>query len=293
MVIVRLCGGIGNQMFQYAAGRRHASKAGAELKLDVSWFDANKGRSYSLHHFNIRESFASEKEIRRLKYLSPSLHERILQGLGLRPSQPLPAPSYIKEKSNRFNLEILSLSDEVYLEGYWQSEKYFSDAQNTIRNEFTLRSPLSSEGERIIDLINSKVSVSLHVRRGDYVSDTSANRHHGLCSMEYYDRSVRYIADHIKDPHFFIFSDDLLWCRQNLHIPFHASFIDHNGPERDYEDIHLMNLCKHHIIANSSFSWWGAWLDPRPGKLVLGPKKWFAQEERSARDLIPPDWITF
>jgi len=292
MVIVRLCGGLGNQMFQYAAGRRLADKIGSEMKLDIIWFDTNRDRPYSLQHLNIQENFASKNEVHRLKYVSPPFYDKILQRLGLRSSQFIPAPGYIREGYNRFDPQALPLSGEVYLEGYWQSEKYFSDIQTIIRNEFSLRAPLSSESMETADLISSHESVSLHVRRGDYVSNTIANHHHGVCSMEYYDRSIQYISGHVKNPHFFVFSDDPQWCGQNLHIPFHTSFIDHNGPDKGHEDIYLMSLCRHHIIANSSFSWWGAWLDPRPGKVVIAPKQWFAQEHSAARDTIPPRWIT-
>ncbi len=279
-------------MFQYAAGRRLAGKVGSELKLDITWFDSNSERQYSLRHLSIHENFALEKEILGLKYLSPSLYDRVLKTLGLRSSLLPPAPGYIKERLNRFDPEILTLSDDVYLEGYWQSEKYFFDIRDVIRKEFYPRAPLSAEGMKIADSVSSCESVSIHIRRGDYVSNALVNSHHGVCSLKYYHQGIQYIASHMPELNFFVFSDDPLWCRQNLHIPFHTSFIDRNDPERDYEDLHLMSLCKHHIIANSSFSWWGAWLATSPYKIVVGPKKWFALKERSTQDLIPRDWIT-
>jgi hypothetical protein len=133
-------------------------------------------------------------------------------------------------------------------------------------------------------------AVSLHVRRGDYVSNPDSSRVHGLCGADYHQAAVRRIAEVVPQPHLFVFSDDPQWAAGNLHLDHPATIVTGNDTRRDYEDLHLMSLCKHHIVANSSFSWWGAWLDTNPDKIVIAPERWFAHEQHDTRDLLPPTW---
>lgn len=135
-------------------------------------------------------------------------------------------------------------------------------------------------------------AVSLHVRRGDYVSDARTHAAHGLCSIDYYRAAVRYIIDRVEAPEFFVFSDDIAWARGNLDISHPCHYLDHNRGAESYNDMRLMSLCHHHIIANSSFSWWGAWLNPRDDKIVVAPARWFASGNRRLDDLFPPGWVT-
>ena len=134
------------------------------------------------------------------------------------------------------------------------------------------------------------LAVSLHVRRGDYVSDPKTKAILGVCSLDYYRAAIAHIAERIESPAFFVFSDDIAWAKANLEIPFPCEYVDHNQGQQSYNDMHLMSLCKHHIIANSSFSWWGAWLNPRKDKIVIAPENWFANNE-DAKDLIPPESV--
>ena len=134
-------------------------------------------------------------------------------------------------------------------------------------------------------------AVSLHVRRGDYAADPVVTSMHGLCPLDYYDRAVEYVLGRVSDPAFFLFSDDPDWVREHLKLRGSVSVVDHNGPDSGSEDLRLMSLCRHHIIANSTFSWWGAWLDPRPDKLVIAPKRWFADESLDTSDLLPAGWV--
>ena len=141
---------------------------------------------------------------------------------------------------------------------------------------------------RRIDAVNA---VSLHVRRGDYVDNPSTNRWHGICSLDYYQRALDYIGFHAEAPHLFVFSDDQKWTRANLRFAAATTFVEINPPDRGYRDMSLMARCRHHIIANSSFSWWGAWLNPSHEKIVVAPKQWFSAARNDTRDLIPPGWV--
>lgn len=287
MIITRLFGGLGNQMFQYAAGRRLAHVLAVKLKLDVTWLGKPGSRAYSLENFNVQENFASASEIAAVAPIGGLRH-------ALAKKWPKKWPKYIQEKHFHFDPEILNLPDDVYLKGYWQSEKYFSDIAGIIRREFTVKTPPGGRNREISELITSKQSVSLHIRRGDYVTSRKTKQHHGVCDLDYYFRCVDYLKQLVKNAHFFIFSDDPQWARDNLKQLCPTTFVDHNRPDKDYEDLRLMSQCKHNIITNSTFSWWGAWLNPGKDKIILAPKQWFAkkiQVSTKTDDLFPSGWI--
>ena len=293
MVIVKLMGGLGNQMFQYAAARRLAHFNNTNLKIDLSWFDniceVDSSREYALDEFAIQENFTTREEVEALTVRKQGFVERLAtKAMGRKPGA---APSYIREKYFHFDLDILYLNDGVYLDGYWQSEKYFKDIETIIRQEFTIKSEMNVKSLAIVKQIKSINSVSLHIRRGDYVSNPHTNQVHGSCNVKYYFRCVENLTRSVKHPHFFIFSDEPKWTRANLKLPYPTTFVDHNPPENGYEDLRLMSLCKHNIIANSSFSWWGAWLKQNPCKIVLAPKKWFNSVDYNTKDLIPDKWL--
>lgn len=290
MVITRLIGGLGNQMFQYAVGRRLAHVLGVELKLDITEFDNYKlrtFRTYSLGNFNIREKFASPGEVAVLA--RPTILERMRAKVLRRP--PRPPRTYIREKHFHFDPDILNLLDGVYLDGYWQSEKYFADIAKIIRREFTVKVPQTGENQELGEQINSRESVSLHVRRGDYALDPHTNKVHGCCGIDYYLRCVEFINSKVKNAHFFAFSDEPQWIAENLKLPCSMTIVNHNNTSKEYEDLRLISQCKHHIIANSSFSWWGAWLSSNQVKTVLAPKRWFNTDEHNTKDLIPDGWV--
>ena len=292
MVIVQLIGGLGNQMFQYAAARRVAYKNKIPLKLDISGFDTMKGitkRRYELSVFNIEEKFATEDEIASLRGSDPGRLGRFIYRIsgGLISNAK---KSYIRQKGMGFDPAILGLSGEVYMEGWWQSDKYFNDIENIIRKDFTIKIAPDPDNKKMADSIQEKEAVSIHIRRGDYVANPEANRFHGVCPLEYYSAALEVICKNVKNPYFFIFSDEPRWAKDNLKLQYPAVYIDHNGPEKGYEDLRLMSLCKHHIIANSVFSWWGAWLSANPGKIIIAPKRWFSNPNIDTKDLIPNSW---
>ena len=288
MIIVRLTGGLGNQFFQYAVARHLAEIHRTVLKLDISGFETYKLHKYSLWSFNIQENFASPEEVAALSVRKQRIVELLMTRALRRP--PKSAPTHIREKHFHFDPDILNLPDSVYLDGYWQSEKYFADIADIIRQEFTVKTPQKGKDKDLAELMASCESVSLHIRRGDFVSAPQTNQVHGTCDLNYYFRCVENLTQTVKHPHFFIFSDEPQWARDNLKLPFSTTLVDHNGADKNYEDMRLMSQCKHHIIANSSFSWWGAWLCENLHKIVFAPIRWFADSDINTNDLIPASW---
>lgn len=284
MIISFLNGGLGNQMFQYACGRSLADRLGVEFALDLRHFDGNAQYEFTLDRFNLRH-----RPIETTK-LPPDRHKapmRYLLWRGLRLS-----PQLLREAGLGYNAAIETATDGPYLKGYWQSERYFADNADNIRSDFTLIDPPDPANSKALDAIASTAAVSLHIRRGDYVSDAATNATHGVCSMDYYQHAARHIAEATgEDPLIFAFSDDPDWVRDNLILPFEMRFIDHNDGVRGYEDLRLMAACRHHIVANSSFSWWGAWLNPSPDKIVVAPEKWFANPKIHNPDIVPEAWV--
>ena len=288
MVITKLMGGLGNQMFQYAAGRRLAHKRSVDLKLDITGFKVCIDRKYSLGNFNVQENFALPEEVAALTVRKRGIVRRVMARVLRRSSKS--APTHIQEKHFHFDPEILRLSDNVYIDGYWQSEKYFVDIARIIRQEFTVKTPQKGRDKELGEQIASCEPVSLHIRRGDYVSNLQTNQFHGTCDLDYYFHCVECLTQTVKTPHFFVFSDEPEWALDNLKLPYPTTLVDHNGADKDYEDLRLMTRCKYHIICNSTFSWWGAWLCANPEKVVFAPQQWFGESGLDTRDLIPKTW---
>jgi hypothetical protein len=274
-------------MFQYATGRALADAHGCDLKLDISGFDNYKLRIYELGDYRIRASIASEGDIKRFRGSQPvhPLVDRVRKFLRLLP------PSIFLEKAFSFDPDVPELPSPCYLEGYWQSERYFSSIRPALLTDFLLASPLDIHNQAILDQMSACNAISLHVRRGDYVTNPAAAQFHGLCSLEYYREAVRYISERVDSPCFFIFSDDTNWVLENIKIDHPLKVVDVNGLDRGICDMVLMRACKHHVIANSSFSWWGAWLNPDDSKIVVAPKRWFKEQNVQTEDLIPNSWV--
>ena len=289
MVIVRLIGGLGNQLFQYALGRHIAHRHGVSLKLDISAFESHELRSYNLSHFNIIEDFASADEIAALKW-GEVLGNFPRIALWLQQLRPIDRRSYIIERHFHFDPDVLKSPADVYLEGYWQSEKYFKGIEDLLRSEFTVRTAPEAHDINVASRIMNEESVSVHVRRADYVTNNQTRTVHRTSSLEYYASAIRKINELSNTPHLFVFSDDPDWAMANLRFGERITFVTHNDTSKNYQDIRLMSLCRYHIIANSSFSWWSAWLCSYPGKIVCAPKQWFVTPDHDVRDLIPSDW---
>ncbi|MFH1708611.1 MAG: alpha-1,2-fucosyltransferase [Planctomycetota bacterium] len=281
MIVTRLKGGLGNQMFQYAVGRHLAHIHGTALKFDLTKYADDPQRTYDLHVFNIAAAEAASEDIRSLCTRGARWPARLMARLAGR------RLTYFRETSKQFDPAILQLPDDVYLEGYWQSELYFRAIADIIRAEFTVKAPLSGRNAEVAAMIRAAAApVSLHVRRGDYLT----NPNWATVPEAFYRAAAARIAAQMANPHFFCFSDDPAWVRDHLDLGQDRTVIEGNAGAA-HEDLRLMSLCRHHIIANSSFSWWGAWLDPGPDKIVIGPRRWFKDPDKAMGDMIPEGWI--
>jgi hypothetical protein len=281
MIIVKLGGGLGNQLFQYACGRRLALKNNDILKLDIEAYSEKNPRLYGLRHFNVAENFASPVEIKNLR-LPYGFASRCIRSFRAR---------ILRKFNIGFDPKILELKDDVYLEGFWKNESYFLDINETIREEFTPREPFSPAAQDASSMIISEICpVSIHVRRGDYVSVARSARYHGVCSQEYYRDALIYLSMRTKISRLFIFSDDIEWVKKNMTFDFPFTFVS-NESIPDYEELLLMSYCKHNIIANSTFSWWAAWLNNNSNKIIIAPKRWLAKTGNDYYGEIPSKWI--
>lgn len=285
MIVSKIIGGLGNQMFQYATARALTLRQSYELSLDISGFDDYKLHNYGLYHFDIIDSIYEKINLKA--QFSSSILNQVYNKFSL--SRKI---SCIVEDGLKFNPSILYCKDNVYLDGYWQSEKYFKDFAANIRRDFTYKNPPKELNLLLMNEIDSVESVSVHIRRGDYVSNTQTNSVHGVCDFEYYQSATNYIESKLgKKINYFIFSDDPAWVRANMEFGHDAVYVDHNDASNNFEDMRLMSACKHHIIANSSFSWWGAWLNPNEDKIVIAPKRWFKTTTLDSNDIVPDNWI--
>lgn len=288
VVIVRLAGGLGNQLFQYAAGRALIETRGGDLLLDLTSYDNERlGRKYRLDLYRIHASIASADDVARFtlgdRHDLPSRIRRRVD-----PYLPVAWRNQYVDRKQGYDPGIFRTRENVMLVGYWQSERYFTPIEQALHDELTLRSPPTGLNATLALELTESVSVCIHVRRGDYI----ANDSHVVLATDYYRRAVRRMTSALHDPVFYVFSDDIPWCRRHLGFLGEAIFVDHNGPDYDYEDLRLISLCKHHVVANSSFSWWGAWLAQHPGQVVIAPEKWYQDSNRTTRDLIPKRWRT-
>ena len=293
-VVVSIYGGLGNQLFQYAAGRSLANKTDSLLTLDTSILEFAKGsdqitkRNFALWPFNI------DAKVQSLRNLNSPLSK-----VFLRLSKRAPLTHRIINSEYRFYPEnsfeyddrLFSVVPPVWIDGHWQSYKYFHEIDDIIRKEIIPVVPLSPESSDLIERIYCSESIAIHIRRGDYITNFNAAKMHGICSMDYYIDGLEIVAKTMKNPHCFIFSDDPEWARLHFKISCNSTIVDINGEDRAYEDLWLMAACKSFIIANSTFSWWGAWLSSHKDKLVVAPKNWFIAPEIRTFDLLPESWI--
>lgn len=289
MIIVKLMGGLGNQMFQYATGSALAKRLNTQLVLDITGYDNmhpdDTPRHYELDCFALNTELASEEALSRVRPAGEQagLRDRLARQLSSKgpifsySEDPLQSPSQFK-----------NLRNNTYLIGWWQDEAYFKSIRSQLAKEFKplKRSAVCKKIEK--EILATEESVSLHVRRGDYVSNKNANKHHGLAPLDYYKTSIQEFSQKMKNPVFYIFSDDIAWCKKNIKAK-NIVFVENTAA--GYEDMYLMSLCKHNIIANSSFSWWGAWLNTNEKKIVIAPKVWFQNtESNNATDIVPSEW---
>jgi len=276
-------GGLGNQLFQYATARSLALRHECPVVLDPYWFGnplpGETPRPMELTRYAVVMRVASASEQRSWKWMRGRLTRH------LRPLHPL---HLVQEQGYGVQKAALTAQSNSYLMGFWQSEAYFDGIRSQLRVELTPKASPAPADKAVIDVMQSCTAVSVHIRRGDYVTLQAASAYHGVCSLSYYRAAIQYVAERIENPTLFVFSDDPAWARAHLTSPFATRYVDHNSPDDAFQDLRLMSLCRHHILANSSFSWWGAWLADQQG-LVVAPARWYAAD-RPTPDLLPAHW---
>lgn len=302
MIRVSLFGGLGNQMFQYAAGKALAKRHGVQLGFDLSGFRVDRLRSFSLDRLRVPETMLERDEASASTetagyFFRARRHERINRVMALIGLPRLrSSPNSYREPHFHFDHAFESLGPHTELFGYFQSERYFSSIADEIRRHFEPREPLGTEARVTADKIaESALPVSVHVRRGDYLQSTTASVH-GVLDEGYYRKALAEIEGRVgRSPDLFVFSDDHDAAARVLHFvpPTRITYVQ-GDPNKPWEDMALIARCRHHLIANSSFSWWGAWLNYSRDKIVVAPRSWFTQKgllTRDTRDLYPSGWV--
>jgi hypothetical protein len=280
-------------MFQYASALGIASHHNVPLYLDLSWFKISKGlanttpRKFSLNVFD----FNYEENNTLFSNDSLSIIGRCRRKIVKISPKIFKEKKIYNESSYSFDPNVFNLSSPFLLNGYWQSAKYFSEVSEKVSEIFGTPNNLSSQSNLMIDQIASTDSICIHIRRGDYVTNPIALKTHGLCSIDYYKEGIQSIAKDLSQPHCYVFSDDIEWSKSNLLTSVPMTFVDFNGPAEAHQDLWLMAACKHFVIANSSLSWWGAYLGKHPGKKVVSPKNWFNDKALNTNDLYLDSWV--
>ena len=289
MIICRFHGGLGNQIFQYAAGRALALRHQTSLIADARLFRTYRTHDYVIDRYQVEMTDSTVADLQGLR-LPPESQNRVTRAVWA--LQNRGRLNYFLEQGLQYHPEFETLGDNVYLRGYFQCERYFRQITPQLRQELTRPEPVDDQNRRILDQIRSVNAVSLHLRRGNYVSDPKANKVHGTCPLGYYSEAAKHIAERTgRAPTFFVFSDSPEWVQENLKLPFEMRLMTHNSIDDPSMDLLLMSSCQHHVIANSSFSWWGAWLNPSPKKIVVACRQWFADPTKNDQDLVPESWV--
>jgi len=296
MIYVRLMGGLGNQMFQYAFGKRMALANNTELVLDqLLLLDKSQPhelvthRNFDLDIFTIKNyRWATEEEIFSF---SGATNVSIIKKIVRKIKNTLVPKKLIVQNANEFNEEYLKIKSDVCFVGRWQSELYFKDAANEIRNEFTFSSSFNHEIEKYVNIIKDCNAVCLHVRRGDLITSAVYSSSIGALNWTYYENALAYIRTQIVNPVFFIFSDDIDWCKKTIVLTEQTYYMDAGTAGKKAEGhLYLMQQCKHFIISNSTYAWWAAWLAKGDNKQVVYPLNWYKDLKSVNPKMSPPQW---
>ncbi len=297
MIIVRLRGGLGNQLFQYAAGKALADHYSVPLKLDTYTYSKHKYRKFELDNFKIDCQIASRKEVHQFtgsNFIARYLHKRN----NFINNQKIFAQPYFHYYPGFFQLP-----SDIYLSGYWQSERYFASIKPMLGQLITPKRQISHQNQKKIEEIKQYNAVSVHIRHGDYVTNPKYNQFFGTLDRDYYLKAISHIRQNTLSPRFYLFSDDQDWVSKEFGDLEDCHAVDINRGDDSYLDLILMSYCKHHIIANSTFSWWGAWLNFNPDKIVIAPQKRFKlshyqgpepvylSRDYDEKDYLPVNWI--
>jgi hypothetical protein len=286
--IIQMVGGLGNQMFQYALSRRLQISRGARVRFDLDMYKHDTERALTLANYRttIRKVTPMDKATMRLSF------GRTFSRAGklLRPFNRSVLWNVYEDVAQGFDPRVIALKGRWYLRGWFQCPGYFESLRPQLLEEFELANPLPSSGAALMRQIKDVNAVCLHVRRGDLVTNRLYNSEQQVQTAAYYSHCLHDIADRVTDPHVFVFSDDMPWCRNNLRSDLPITFMDKFDGSTDYIDLYLMKNCRHFITANSTFSWWGAWLSENPEKIVIVPPVWRFKDNGPPADLIPKGW---
>jgi len=286
VIIVRICGGLGNQMFRYAYAKSLKSR-GYDVKLDIKYYNKRRieHNVYHLDKFNINLDISSVTENQKIK--NDTYVYRLLNKFGFKFS------NIIKNDDFVFDRKYLNVDDNKYIDGYFQNENYFKDIRSDLISDFTNSVDLDIFSKNIEKkILKSERNCSLHVRRGDYTLDVN-KKFQGLCNLDYYQKALDIMNNNVGDLNYYVFSDDMSWCKKNLQLK-NVTYVDTNSIRLPHDDLYLMSLCQYNIIANSTFSWWAAWLNTYNQKIVIAPKIWFSGNKDKSRryEIACDDWIT-
>ena len=276
-------------MFQYAIGKALAIELDTTFKLDLEFLLDRSPRQnfvyrdYDLDIFNLTAEYATKGEIRPFFYVPKNRIYGLFTGL-----KRLITPFTVyREQYFHFDPKVFTLTGNIYLDGYWQTSKYFEKISQQIKNDFSFRVPIESVSDSLKESIWDSNSVCINVRRADFLT----NSFHGICDMRYFEPAIRMVSSRIEDPHFFVFSDDPEWCLNNFKLPFKFTFVGHEHAGKKFATyLQLMSMCRHFIIPNSSFAWWAVWLNQNTAKIVVAPNIWFTDPQWNSCDLIPDNW---
>lgn len=295
MIVTRLIGGLGNQMFQYAFGLGLAQETDQELFIDVSGFENYDLHALAIDNFAISGKRLPKSEIHRIpaRYRGASRVQESVQSLLGRFRSAKSAPLTLRrEKPFGFHSEYLAPEQNLYLDGYWQGESFFPQMQDTLRNEFALMDLLSSKSLDLSAEMADCESVAVHVRRGDYVTDSETGKIYRSLDARYYQTCLQNLKQHIRNPKVFLFSNDIDWCLTHLNVGIPFTPVAHNDATTAHEDLYLMSRCRHSVIANSTFSWWGAFLGAdHSSRRVYYPDPWFHPGTLDGDALGCGEWI--
>jgi len=297
MIIVKIKGGLGNQLFQYATARRISIDKQVPIKVDTSFFKEERFNGiFHLTYYNTIIDEAKSQEIELLTAEpSVSFYGKICRRFHI-PGKYHRKTHIIENSSSVVDKRIINCDGNAYIEGWYQNEAYFKGIRDILLKEFDFKNNVISEIQDSKDENNNGESVSIHFRRGDYLT----NKFFGEVHLDYYIRAVNYIKEKVEHPIFYIFSDDIHWVKNNFRIEGSVHYLDPQRAsiyhtENDFRDLVAMKKCKHNIIANSSFSWWAAWLNTNQYKIVIAPRKWYndtnAQKNYEKGRLKVSDWI--
>lgn len=291
MIISRIFQGLGNQLFQYAFGRATALRNGTQLKLDTSFYENSEitqfgytyKRNFEIARYNIQHNEATRNEVEVFKgKRTPGIFQRAEFKLF-----PAHRPQVIDEDLSIFSPELNNLKGNLYLDGYFTSEEFFKDYAGIIRKEFTLKNSMNPENQKWAEQMQTSNSVCISLRLTDFLH----NPLHNVCSLEYYYSGLKKIEELLKSEiTVFIWSDDNDWTRENFKPSYKCHYMTHNYPDFN-EDLRLMTHCKHHVIPNSTFSWWAAWLGEWKNQIVVSPERWLNGDEIEYRHVVPERWL--